>query len=320
MQRSESNQYWVGKARSVDVGSTVAYVFDEHYPRHESTCAIRCGDRLLVCRCIFGDDSYLNDHPDITWARDARRVIFLSEWSRALLGVTLHSQYTLQMRGLRWHERRQQRTATNYRVRRAMGSDAGSPLVYLFDAGHAEQHAVRALVTIRRVGRWGGVSCQAVMNNSYYRDKYNRESRLRREDVGNSGTPKEKGDMIRTDQATIVIGAWYRSQLDMDVASRLGAIDLEVTHASDRWGLGLWMLFRLSLQHPDSTSRLATWLGFIAVVLGFVAVIPVLPAVWSIFSGVLPALGVLSWRAAWLGLVAVLGIIAVMMKDALRRL
>jgi len=155
-----------------------------------------------------------------------------------------------------------------YRVRRAMASDAGTSVVYVFDSDFGPQ--ARALVTIRCDGSGRAVWCESIFNDEWYRTKYNQRSteerhkeadRKENEPIGNPA------DQIRT----IAMGMWYRAQLGIMATGELPLVRLAITKTSDKWWSPVrwWVSLRLSLRHPVSTNRLVTYLAIIGVGLGF---------------------------------------------------
>jgi hypothetical protein len=168
----------------------------------------------------------------------------------------------------------------NYHQRKAQGSDAGSSVAYIFDSalvGDARNiirikllaigEADHSVPPARQPGRPypPRLYCEGIYNDASYYKKYNKGSPT-------NGIPDMKAEK------TIVFGRWYRERLGCNVLNKKGElreVRLEITEVPTawfhptRWCAALW----LSLRHPVSTNRLATYLGIIGVVLGFIGLV-----------------------------------------------
>jgi hypothetical protein len=160
-----------------------------------------------------------------------------------------------------------------YGIRRAMADDAGSSIVYVFDSNFEAE--VRSLITIRCYGSRKTAWCESVFNDEWYRTKYNQQSKERQRSQQENPRDDEPignpADQIRT----IVMGRWYRAQLGIMTMGELPRVRLAIKKTPDKWWLPIrwWVSLRLSLRHPVSTNRLATYLAIIGVVLGVVGIL-----------------------------------------------
>lgn len=177
-----------------------------------------------------------------------------------------------------------------YHVRHALGSDAGSSIVYIFtNRDELKDVAARTIVRIRSIKRRRAIYCEAVINDEFFRKKYNKNP-----DSPSDGSILHPG----TGQRTIVMGRWYRERLAIrDRGRGLPCTRLEVELPRRGWSSLIpfpltrwrpWMAFWLSARHPVSTNRLATYLGVIGVVGTILAVVSLPPVAGRIFPNPVP--------------------------------
>jgi hypothetical protein len=96
--------------------------------------------------------------------------------------------------------------------------------------------------------------CEAIFNDDIYREKY----------ATALSVP------VGPDQHTIVLGRRYRDRLGIRSQRPLRTAFLTITCAPAGWWhpRRWWMALRLSLQHPVSTNRLATYIALLGALLG----------------------------------------------------
>ncbi len=170
-------------------------------------------------------------------------------------------------------------TIDRYHQRRALGSDAGSSVVYLFNA--SLQGSTRDIVRLQLLSigdqepmlpkRQSGrlypprIYCEAIFNDEAYRRKYGA--------VSTSGGIAESPVMN-----TVVVGSWYRDRLGSNAPNARGElriVELGVSVVPSAWyhPWRWWAAIWLSLRHPVSTNRVATYLGVVGVILGLIGLL-----------------------------------------------
>jgi len=150
---------------------------------------------------------------------------------------------------------RKEEQMKGYDVHQSLVEDVSQGWVWIHDPDlNAELDAQRRIICIKSQPSGKSVYCEALVIGPADETYYNHVRRSR----GHS-------DADLHTNPTILMNAWYRQKLGI----AYGNNQLHVTISK----VPLWHGIRACLHHPQVVVRLATWLGFLGVLLGILGVV-----------------------------------------------